>query len=273
MQVVTGPNRIYFAAVGVLALWVGFWGFFVPRHVDVALPFLVPPLHARFLGVMYLSGLTLQVAGLTARRWAQIRIVPVITAIWTGGLFIVSLLHLEAFDFWTRRVTIWFGAYLLYPLIAFWLIWIHRDAWNERLGGPPVPRWVRWYLAVQGVLASVVGIALLVATDAMVDAWPWPITPLLAQIYFAPLLAYGVGSLLLAREHTWPELRVGVTALLVFAVGVLIASLLHRNLFEASQRSDVVWFVAFGAAALGLALVGARLLVADQALRRDPAGA
>ena len=243
MQVVTGPNRIYFAAVGVLALWVGFWGFLVPRHVDVALPFLVPPLHARFLGVMYLSGLTLQIAGVTARRWAQIRIVPVITAMWTGGLFIVSLLHLDAFDFWTRRVTIWFGAYFLYPLIALWLIWVHRDAWSERLSGPALPRWVRWYLVVQGLVASAVGLALLFATDAMVDAWPWPITRLLAQIYFAPLLAYGVGSLILAREHTWPELRVGVTALLVFAVGVLIASLLHRNLFSAGQRSDVVWFV------------------------------
>jgi len=270
---VTGANRIYFAAVAILAVWVGFWGFLVPRHVDVALPFVVPPLHARFLGVMYLSGLTLQIAGLTARRWAQIRIVPVITAIWTGGLFVVSLLHLDAFDFWTRRVTIWFGAYLLYPLIALWLIWVHRDTWNERLGGPPSPRWVRWYLVVQGVVASAVGLALLLATDAMVDAWPWPITRLLAQIYFAPLLAYGVGSLVLAREHTLPELRVGVTALLVFAVGVLIASLLHRNLFAAGQLSDVVWFGAFSAATLGLALVAARSLIADQEMRRDAAGA
>jgi len=273
MQVVTRPNRIYFAAVGGLALWVGFWGFFVPRHVDVALPFLVPPLHARFLGVMYLSGLTLQVAGFTAARWAQIRIVPVITAIWTGGLFLVSLLHLDAFDFWTRRVTIWFGAYLLYPLIAVWLIWVHRDAWNERLSGPPVPRWVRRYLIVQGVVASAVGLALLFATDTMVDAWPWTITPLLAQIYFAPLLAYGIGSLVLARERTWPELRVGVTALGVFAAGVLIASLLHRNLFSARQLGDVVWFALFGAGALALAVVGARSVIAERQLRQDAAEA
>lgn len=271
MQVVTRPNRAYFAAVGALALWVGFWGFLVPRHVDVALPFLVPPLHARFLGVMYLSGLVLQVAGLAAGRWAQIRIVPPVTAIWTGGLLIVSLLHLEAFDFWTRRVTIWFGAYFLYPLIALWLIWAHRDAWNERLSGPPLPRWVRWYLLAQGVVASAAGVALLFATDAMVEAWPWPITPLLAQIYFAPLLAYGIGSLLLARERTWPELRVGVSALLVFAVGVLIASLLHRNLFSLRQLSDVVWFAAFGAAALALALVGARSVLAERQLGEETA--
>ena len=73
-----------------------------------------PPLHARFLGAMYLSGLTLQIAGLTASRWATIRVVPLITAVWTGGLFVVSLLHLEVFDFGAARVIIWFAAYSIY---------------------------------------------------------------------------------------------------------------------------------------------------------------
>ncbi len=91
-------ERAYFGAVGLLALWVGVWGFVVPSRVDTALPFLVPPLHARFLGVMYLSGLTLMVGGILARHWCEIRVLPPITAVWTGGLLVVSLLHLEAFD-------------------------------------------------------------------------------------------------------------------------------------------------------------------------------
>ena len=60
---VTRGERIYFAAVGVLALWVGFWGYFVPSEVERAIPFSVPPLHARFLGAVYLSGLTIMAAG------------------------------------------------------------------------------------------------------------------------------------------------------------------------------------------------------------------
>lgn len=230
----------------------------MPGRVDVALPFLVPPLHARFIGVMYLSGLTLQIAGMTARRWADIGVVPLVTALWTGGLFGVSLLLLDVFDFGAGRVLIWFAAYLVYPLVALWLLWAHRAASGVAVPGAPLPNWARAYLVVQGTAATVLGLALLIATDAMVRAWPWPITALLAQIYFAPLLAYGLASFYLARKRTWPDIRVGVTAMLTFAGGVLVASLLHRGLFSLDQRSDAVWFAGFSVATVALAVLAAR---------------
>ena len=68
MELVKPGHRIYFAAVGVLALWVGMWGYFSPAQVDSAIPWLVPPLHARFLGSMYLSGAAFMVGCILARR-------------------------------------------------------------------------------------------------------------------------------------------------------------------------------------------------------------
>ena len=269
MEGVSRASRVYFAAVGLLALWVGFWGFVVPGRVDVALPFLVPPLHARFIGVMYLSGLTLQIAGMTARGWAGIGVVPLVTAVWTGGLFGVSLLHLDVFDFGAARVLIWFAAYLVYPLVALWLLWSHRAASAVALPGKELPGWARAYLALQGAVATVLGLALLTATDAMVRAWPWPITSLLAQIYFAPLLAYGLASFYLARKRTWPDVRVGVTAMLTFAAGVLVASLLHRGLFSLEQRGDFMWFVGFSVATVALAVLVAGS--AERSPREAPA--
>jgi hypothetical protein len=256
---VTSGERTYFAAVGLLALWVGVWGAFVPDRVDAALPFLVPPLHARFLGVMYLSGLTLMVGGILARSWCEIRVLPPITALWTGGLFVVSLFHLEAFDLdaATARVTIWFAAYLVYPLVAVALMWRHRGEVGDVHGGPPLPRWVVSTLRAQGAVATAVALLLLVAPGTMVDVWPWPITTLLAQIYFAPLFAYGVGSFVLANSRSGPDVRVGAATMLVFAVGVLIASALHLDLFSAGDVSDWLWFLAFGAAAIGLAAITA----------------
>ena len=61
MASITWPQRLYFAAVATLALWVGLWGTLAPTRMDVAIPWLVPPLHARFLGAMYLSGATFMV--------------------------------------------------------------------------------------------------------------------------------------------------------------------------------------------------------------------
>src|SRR5438477_11104336 len=95
---VTLSHRIYFAAVGLLALWVGVWGYFNPAQVDTAIPWLVPPLHARFLGAMYLSGATFMVGCILARRWNEVQVVVPGIAIGTGMLFVVSIFYLAQFD-------------------------------------------------------------------------------------------------------------------------------------------------------------------------------
>ena len=250
----TRGERAYFGAVGLLALWVGVWGFFIPDQVGKALPFLVPPLHARFLGAMYLSGLTFMIGAIRARTWAEVRIVPPITAVWTGGLLVVSLLHLDAFDIGQPQDAVWFAAYLLYPLIAVGLIWRHRGAdSHQRAAGQPLAKGAVRYLTAQGVAATALGTALLLAPGPMADRWPWPITRLLAQLYAAPLLAYGVGSLLLSRQRTWSEVRVGGAGMVVFALGVLVASLLHRDLFSADDLAAWLWFGMFAVATVALA--------------------
>ena len=46
----------------------------------------------------------------------------------------------------------------------------------------------------------------------MTGVWPWKITPVLASIYSAPFLSYGVGSLYAAAQSTWAEIRIAVHA-------------------------------------------------------------
>jgi len=104
------------------ALWVGIWGYFIPSHVDKAIPWLVPPLHARFLGAMYLSAAAFNLGSILAHYYAEVRIVIRMIVIWTGMLLIVSLFYLGEFDYNHKPVWFWFGAYLVYPLIGLWLI-------------------------------------------------------------------------------------------------------------------------------------------------------
>ncbi|SRR6266498_3456298 len=257
-------HKIYFFAVGFLALWVGFFGFFLPLHVDWALPWLVPPLHARFLGSMYLSGATFMVLSLFASRWDEVRVVLPMIAIWTGILFIISLFYLSEFNFTKPQPCIWFGAYLIYPLIALWLAWQYRNVDTNPIG-VILPGWARIYLLAQGIVMTVLGLSLLFAPGFMVSGWPWKITQLLAQLYAAPFLSYGIGSLLLARCQTWAQVRIPVTATLVFTVGVLIASILHRELFSIADLSDGLWFVGFALASLMLAILSIRAFASAHA--------
>jgi len=253
MQAITRGQRIYFGAVGLLALWVGIWGYFIPDKVDKAIPWLVPPLHARFLGAMYLSGTAFMIGGILSRYYAEVKVMIRVILIWTGMLFVVSLFYLSEFDYSRTQVWIWFGAYIIYPLIALWLIWKGRTL-HEKLTGSGLPAWVRSYLFAQGVLVTVLALSLLLAPEFMVSVWPWKITRLLAQIYSAPFLAYGLSSMMISRPQTWAEIRVVVTATFVFAFGVLLASFLHGALFSPGTISTWMWFGGFllGTFMLGL---------------------
>ncbi|MGH2370130.1 MAG: hypothetical protein ACRDI2_18290, partial [Chloroflexota bacterium] len=182
MASISPAQKAFYAAVAALALWVGAWGFFVPAHVDWALPWLVPALHARFLGAMYLSGATFMAGALLARRWSSIRVVVPMIGIWTGMLLVVSLFHLAEFDWRKQQVWIWFGAYVLYPSIAAWITWRMRTH-TESGPGPGLPGGLRRYLTIQGVVVIALALALFLFPQAAVALWPWRITPLLAQLY------------------------------------------------------------------------------------------
>jgi hypothetical protein len=260
MTVVTLGQRIYFAAVGLLALWVGIWGYFIPSRVDYAIPWLVPPLHARFLGAIYLSATAFTVGGILARYYAEVRIVICAIAIWTGMLFVISLFYLGEFDYSHRPVWFWFGAYLIYPLIGLWLLWRDRLL-HETVVGARLPSWVRAYLLAQGIAITALALALLLLPEFMVGIWPWKITRLLAQIYSSPFLAYGLGSIMLSRQQTWLQIRVLLIAAFVFAFGALLASFIHRELFDPANLATGLWF---GCLLLATVLLG---LLSTQAVR------
>jgi hypothetical protein len=249
-------QRVLFGFVLSFAAWVAFWGLFRPADITSAIPLSVPPLHARFLGAMYLSGATFMLLGMIARRWSEVRVVTLMLALWTGMIGIVSAIHLEAFDWSLRTTWFWFVAYIAYPLIALWIAWRqHGEAAAE--SGPGLSSLLRMYLNEQGAIALALALALLVAPSFMTTIWPWAIPVLLAQIYGAPFLSFGLGSLYAARQESWPEVRIVALGTLVFSIGVLVASIIHASLFDSHTLSAWFWFGGFAAISLALLLFSA----------------
>jgi hypothetical protein len=232
--------KMYFSAVGLFALWVGVWGFFIPTSVQRALPWLVPPLHARFIGAIYFSATVLMLGGFLARAYADTKAAILVSTIWTGMLFIISLFYWGEFDFTHKPVWFWFGAYIAYPLIGMWFLWRNRNL-SEPMVGALLPDWVKTYLFIQGLVLTILSLALLFLPEMMLNLWPWKITRLLAQIYSSPFLAYGIASFMLSRQTTWREIKVIVTGVLVFAILALLASLIHLELFSFERMATFVW--------------------------------
>ena len=240
-------SRPYFLLVGLFALWVGVWGFFAPAEVGRALPWTVPPLHARFIAAMYLAGALAMGWSLYAPRPAAVRIPIALAVLWTAALMLASLLHLGEFDFSKPQVWFWMGAYAVFPL---WGAWLYFSSGAARAGAV---RRADPALVALGAACLLLSGALLLAPQTMVSAWPWTIRPLLVSIYAGPFLAYGLCALLLAREARAEARRIALASMLAFTLLALLASLLHLKLFRFDGPAAWVWFGAFAAGGLVLA--------------------
>jgi hypothetical protein len=246
-------QRVLFACVLSFAGWVAFWGLFRPTSVARAIPFTVPPLHARFLGAMYLSGAVFMFLGMLGRQWHEVRVVTLTLAVWTGMLGIVSLFHLELFNWSRDQVWFWFFAYICFPLVALWVAWCQRSG-SDHPAGAGLADALRFYLYTQGTVAVVLAVSLLFAPQFMTTLWPWKIPVAVAHIYGAPFLSFSTGSLYAARQRAWSEVRIQILGTLVFAVGVLTASRIHIKLFNFQTPSAWIWFGGFGLVSVALLL-------------------
>ena len=134
--------------------------------------------------------------------------------------------------------------------------------------------WARGFLIGQAIVFAVLGLLLLVARDAMVDVWPWPISAGLAQFYGGPFIAYAFCSWRYSQRRTWAEVAAIAPAMLVFTAGTVIVSLVHSELFSSSDLATWVWFAGFGGAAATLLVITAMAVpaaLADGRIAARPA--
>jgi hypothetical protein len=256
MPLITRAQRVFFAVIFAAALLVAVLGLFNPGYLDSMFTWLeLPPLHARFIGAIYAFGAVFMAGCLAARYQAEVRWAVQLIGIWTGMLFLISLLNLSAFDLSLLPVQIWFASYIIYPFISFWMTIQGPELMKAGdLPGLKLAGWARGFLLLQGILFSLLALFLFLAPSLMTTVWPWKVTPVLAQMYAGPLLSYGLGSLLFSRQQTWLGVRSILPGMLVFTTATVIISFLHSSLFSFHEVPDLLWFGWFLVASLFLAV-------------------
>lgn len=241
--------RLLFALMFLVMAPIGYWGLFHPADILQAVPFKMPPLHARFVGGLYASGCVGLVLSFWARRWVGVRTANGVALVWTGWLLLVSLLHPEEFDPANRATWIWFTGYIVFPVLAGWLYWRDRDR-RETIPPTISEDWVPAYLWGQGVVLAVLAGVLFIFASSAEQWWPWKISTFLAQLYSGPLLAYGLASLGISRSRNWEDGRLALAAMTAFAILTLIGSSQHTALFVFWSPSTILWFGGFAGAAV-----------------------
>ena len=233
--------RIYFFVVLCLTLWVGYWGFFHPEQIQTALPWPVPPLHARFIGAIYLGATTFLALSILRPARLAVRTVARIAMWWTGWLLGVTFLHWGTFDFARTQVWFWVLAYIAFPIVAAWVSWATR-AEPVPLGVGIREPWITATLRALGAVLVVLGLGFFGLPEQVSALWPWKISPFLAQIYSGPLIGLGVGMWALGARRNWPETLYPMAGLLVASALSIMGSLRHLALFTPGSLSLYVWF-------------------------------
>ncbi len=236
-----GLQRAYLFVVMWFTLFVGSISFFRPQEILKELPWPMPPLHARFVGALYLAATVMVVLAMLARTRLQARTVVDIAFVWTGWLLLITAIQWSSFDLSRMQVWFWVGAYIAFPAVALWL----SRASDPVTAAPDIrirEAWVPRFLATLGV--GLIGLAavLFLLPASAAGFWPWKISMFLAQVYSGPVLGLGVGCLLLAVRRNWPETLFPMLGVASFSLLALIASSWHLDLFSPGSPSMFAWF-------------------------------
>lgn len=261
MHLITKGQRLFYGVIWAAALLIAILGLFSPAYLASIFTWMVlPPLHARFVGSIYLFGAVFMTACLVVKTQAEVRWAIQMIGIWTGMMFIISLLNLEAFDFKLLPVWIWFISYITYPIVSIWLTIKQNKQQTDVLSGLSLPAWSKGFLLIQGIVVSLLAVLLFFIPDFMSTVWPWKVTPTLAQMYSGPLLSYGLGSLLFSRQDKWLGIRAVVPSMFAFALATIIVSFIHINLFSFTELADLLWFGWFGIATVISGMLTVRVM-------------
>jgi hypothetical protein len=230
--------RALLVVAGVLVVLAGVQVFVFPLRTAEWFAWTInPPMTAVFLGASYWSSAAVEWTAATRRTWAEARVAVPGVFVFTTLTLVVTLVHLDRFHLGsehapaTRAVTwVWIAIYAAVPVLMAVLWWR-----QSRLPGAdpprrrPLPRLVRATLLAQALVLVPLGIALLVAPEAVAPAWPWALSALTGRAVGAWLLSLGVVAAHALREGDVARILPATIGSLVFVVLQGVALLRHGS--------------------------------------------
>ncbi len=241
---------IFLVLAALRGLILGVSGLVIPAMMPV--PFELTPLNARFVAALYFAGSIGLLLTLFARKCSDARPFLFGVGTVTGSLLAITLLRWSELEIGPTGAFIgWIGSYILDPIIVAVLLTANK-LWLAPGQRHPLATLFYVEAAVMGML----GLALLLAPDAMAAQWPWPIAPFLAQLYSCFFIAFAAIALLVAQQGEPTPIRNFATTSLTLLLLVLLSSLLHVGRFTPGLAS-MLWFgvLVLGTAAFGYALL------------------
>lgn len=231
---------------------------------------IAPPLSAAFLGAAYGAGCILVVLTLRTRSWGSARAPLMTICVFAVLTLVATLMHLDRFHFGAGGLAsvaawFWLAVYVVVPVGLAVVIVLEE----RRHGGSAavaatlqgLPLGLAIALRIEAAVLAATGAGLYLGADAVMAAWPWPLTPLVARVIGAWLLAFALAAALAVRTDA-RRLGPSAVAYTCFAALELLALAVHAG--DAEPGTSLLVFVTFLFAVAVTGAAGVRV-----ALRAD----
>ncbi|SMH42819.1 hypothetical protein SAMN06295885_2070 [Rathayibacter oskolensis] len=202
----------------------------LPGETDTLFAWTIePPLTAMLLGSAYLGGIWFFGASTRVGSWRAVRRGMPAVLVFASLLLAATLQHLDRFHAGHPSFIAWIALYLVAPVFVLIEIRLHRrvDDGSDAPREYRIPLPLRVMLATLGLIVTAAGLALFLAPALVLDAWPWALTPLTAQVIGAVLTLPGVVNAHLLIDARWSAFRTVFQAQLfslVFIIGALLVT-------------------------------------------------
>jgi hypothetical protein len=244
------------AAVVIPFLWLAFLIlFFYPDLTGVRFAWLIKPhMTSLYIAAGYLGGSWLFINTLFGKRWHRVHggFLPI--TVFTWAMLIATLLHWDRFSHGRLGFELWLILYILTPFLvpAIWLYNRRTDPGTAEESDVLVASWLPWFLRISGILVLVFAVAGFIYPTFLIQAWPWPLTPLTARVMAGWIALLGTGALTMAADRRWTSWRVPFESILIWHGLVLLAILLTASDFTWGLLN---WYTVAVALMVGIILI------------------
>ena len=216
-----------------------------------------PPLTAMMLAAAYMGGIYFFVCVVVAKQWHTIKAgFPPVTA-FASLLGIATLLHWDKFTPNHPSFFAWAGLYFTTPFLAVatWLINRRADPHTPEAQEVIIPTWLRWALGGVGLITLAISLLLFVQPQAMIDIWPWTLTPLTARVAGAMFALPGLVGLGLATDRRWSSARILLQAQAFSIALILIAAVRAWDNFDLTKNTHLLFVGGLSSLLIGIVVL------------------
>jgi hypothetical protein len=265
---ILGPTRAGLGVLFALAIANGFFLYLVPSRAETDYAWaIVPPVSAAFMGAGYLAGAIATGLGVfVARRFGSVRALVPAFCVLGVLLLAATLIHADRFRWDYPPTWIWTAVYAAIPGVATYLaLTQRRRAPVGAVSTDPGVASMRTPLVALGLALTAAAVALYIAPDALLERWPWEITPLLARVFGSWYALAGITLFLAGATARRPhELPIACATMAAWSALLLALPALYSESIDTSTALFWPWL---GLHAVVLAVCGFGTLLASRRMR------